>query len=93
MLRVLNKLFFVIITIDNETNPYLIFETLNARGIDLNISDLVKNYLLDLAKSDEELSTFITSEWKQFMGDYQSEQFENIFQSYYKSSNNRKKLF
>ena len=42
MLRVLNKLFFVIITIDNETNPYLIFETLNARGIDLNISDLVK---------------------------------------------------
>ena len=92
MLRVLNKLFFVIITIDNETNPYLIFETLNARGIDLNISDLVKNYLLDLAKSDEELSTFITSEWKQFMGDYQSEQFENIFQSYYKSSNNRKKL-
>ena len=70
----------------------MIFETLNARGIDLNISDLVKNYLLDLAKSDEELSTFITSEWKQFMGDYQSEQFENIFQSYYKSSNNRKKL-
>jgi hypothetical protein len=90
--RVFHKLFFVAIEIDNNTNPYLIFETLNARGIDLNISDLVKNYLLDLAKTDSELSKFIDLEWNQFMHGLCPDQFENIFQSYYKSSNNRKKL-
>lgn len=40
------KLKLVYILLDNEVDAYLIFETLNARGRELNVSDLVKNLLL-----------------------------------------------
>lgn len=40
------KLKLVYILLDNEVDAYLIFETLNARGKELNVSDLVKNLLL-----------------------------------------------
>ncbi|MEA3353356.1 MAG: DUF262 domain-containing HNH endonuclease family protein [Campylobacterota bacterium] len=90
--RILHKLFFITIEIEETTNPYLIFETLNARGVDLNISDLVKNHLLDLSKEDISLSTFINNEWNNLNNALSQEEFENIFQSFYQSSNNRKKL-
>lgn len=41
----------VFIQLDNEEDAYLIFETLNARGRDLAVSDLVKNLLLKNIKS------------------------------------------
>lgn len=90
--RILNKLFFITIEIENTTNPYLIFETLNARGIDLNISDLVKNHLLDLSKEDTVFNKFISDEWSSLTSDVSLDEFEKIFQSFYQSSNNRKKL-
>lgn len=40
------RLKLVYILLDNEVDAYLIFETLNARGKELNVSDLVKNLLL-----------------------------------------------
>lgn len=42
------KLIFV--ELDNEDDAYLIFETLNTRGKDLSVSDLVKNHLTRLIK-------------------------------------------
>ena len=36
------------IVLDNEDDAYIIFETLNTRGKDLRVSDLVKNYLTKL---------------------------------------------
>jgi len=42
----------VFIQLDNEDDAYLIFETLNARGRDLNTSDLVKNLLLKQIKAN-----------------------------------------
>ncbi len=90
--RILNKLFFITIEIETSTNPYLIFETLNARGIDLNISDLVKNHLLDISKGDSVFSDFVNTEWSKLTNGLSTEEYENIFQSYYQSSSNRKKL-
>ena len=37
------ELNIILITLDNEDDAYLIFETLNTRGKDLTLSDLVKN--------------------------------------------------
>ena len=43
--KILNlKLIFI--ELDNEDDAYVIFETLNTRGKDLNVSDLVKNLLV-----------------------------------------------
>ncbi len=36
---------FIKITVDNELNAYTVFETLNARGLDLTATDLLKNYM------------------------------------------------
>lgn len=49
------KLLFIQIVVENDLDAYTVFETLNARGIELSISDLLKNYLLSLtAQSDED---------------------------------------
>lgn len=39
----------VILEVPDEANAYLIFETLNDRGLDLTIADLLKNYLFSRA--------------------------------------------
>lgn len=38
-------LLFILITVDDELNAYRVFETLNARGLELTTTDLLKNYL------------------------------------------------
>jgi hypothetical protein len=44
------KLSLIFIVLDNEDDAYIIFETLNTRGKDLAVSDLVKNHLTRLLK-------------------------------------------
>lgn len=39
------QLMFIRITVDDELNAYTVFETLNARGLELTATDLLKNYL------------------------------------------------
>ncbi|MCM1981988.1 DUF262 domain-containing protein [Lyngbya confervoides] len=39
----------IVISVPDEANAYLIFETLNDRGLDLSVSDLLKNYLFSKA--------------------------------------------
>lgn len=51
-----DKLFFTVITVNNELNAFKVFETLNARGVKLSSADLLKNYLfsvIDKNKADE----------------------------------------
>ncbi len=42
------KLYFTTITVSDELNAFKVFETLNARGVQLSSSDLLKNYLFSL---------------------------------------------
>jgi hypothetical protein len=41
----------IVVTVSSDADAFLIFETLNDRSIELNISDLLKNYLLGQARS------------------------------------------
>ena len=43
------RLIFIKISVDDEMNAYTVFETLNARGLELTATDLLKNYLFSLA--------------------------------------------
>lgn len=47
-------LLFILITVDDDLNAFTVFETLNARGLELTTTDLLKNYLFSKmrAKSD-----------------------------------------
>lgn len=42
----------ITVEVSDEADAFLIFETLNARGQDLTIADLLKNYLFGLARDD-----------------------------------------
>lgn len=44
-----NSLIFTTIIVSDDLNAYKVFETLNARGVRLSPSDLLKNYLFSIA--------------------------------------------
>lgn len=43
------RLLFISVRVQDELSAYTVFETLNARGLELTETDLLKNYLLSLA--------------------------------------------
>lgn len=55
LLNVLNyRLLFTNMEVDDEINAYVVFETLNARGVELSTSDLLKNYLYSIVDKEED---------------------------------------
>ena len=52
---VAQKLLFIQINVQDELNAYTVFETLNARGIELSSTDLLKNYLFSLLQGPDDL--------------------------------------
>ncbi|MBL4854081.1 MAG: DUF262 domain-containing protein [Robiginitomaculum sp.] len=51
----LDKLLFTTITVGSDLNAYRVFETLNARGVQLSVPDLLKNYLFSLIDSGRKI--------------------------------------
>jgi len=51
-----SKLFFIQIVVDNTLSAYTVFETLNARGVELTTTDLLKNYLFSLLDNDIDIN-------------------------------------
>ena len=43
-----DRLFFTVINVTDDLNAYKVFETLNARGVRLSSTDLLKNYLFSI---------------------------------------------
>lgn len=52
---VARQLLFILITVDDELNAYTVFETLNARGLELTTTDLLKNYLFSRVQVQADL--------------------------------------
>ena len=48
-------LLFILITVDDELDAYTVFETLNARGLELTTADLLKNYLFSRVRVPPDL--------------------------------------
>ena len=47
-----DRLFFTVFTVADELNAYKVFDTLNARGVRLSATDLLKNYLFSILHRD-----------------------------------------
>ena len=67
------KLIFIKITVSDEVNAYTVFETLNARGLELTSTDLLKNYLFSLVS--EETRIALERKWKGVIGFVGNDQF------------------
>ena len=50
-----DNLLFIRITATDDLSAYLIFETLNDRGLDLSVTDLLKNYLFSIVDDSDKM--------------------------------------
>lgn len=83
-----DRLFFTVITVTDELSAYKVFETLNARGVRLSATDLLKNYLFSVldrgGETDHELRT-LEDRWEAIVGRLQSEHFPDFLRVYWNS--------
>jgi Protein of unknown function DUF262/Protein of unknown function (DUF1524) len=68
------QLMFIRIAVDDELNAYTVFETLNARGLELSATDLLKNYLFSRLRTEADLQA-LQRRWKSLMATVRQERF------------------
>jgi hypothetical protein len=85
-----DKLFFTVITVTDELNAFKVFETLNARGVRLSATDLLKNYLFSVVSSadihENELRA-LEERWERIVGLLGSESFPEFLRVFWNSRN------
>jgi len=88
--QLVDRLFVTVVTVTDELNAFSVFETLNARGVRLAATDLLKNYLFSLISStelhDAELSTLETR-WERVVGLLGSESYPEFLRVFWGSRN------
>jgi len=57
----------ILVKLDDEDDAYVIFETLNTRGKDLSLTDLVKNHITKQIKTKNPQSDQVKIKWKQLL--------------------------
>lgn len=97
--NIVDKLFFTVIEVTDQLNAFKVFETLNARGVQLSSSDLLKNYLFSVVDETkphiseiEELENI----WSKIVGKLGEQKFEDYLRYYWNSVNKsvgKKNLF
>jgi len=85
-----DKLFFTVITVTDELNAFKVFETLNARGVRLSATDLLKNYLFSVISTQQTHETELKSleeRWERIVGLLGSESFPEFLRVFWNSRN------
>ncbi len=86
--KTLDGLMFIQITVDDDLSAYTVFETLNARGVELTTTDLLKNYLFAivarLGKTGSEFK-ILKENWQQIVDTVGLEKFP-VFLRFYLNS-------
>lgn len=83
-----DKLIFTVITVTNKLNAFKVFETLNARGVRLSSTDLLKNYLFSLIGGTDPHETEVRAledQWEQIVGLLGSESFPEFLRVFWNS--------
>jgi uncharacterized protein with ParB-like and HNH nuclease domain len=80
-----DKIIFIKIEVEDEISAYTLFETLNYRGVDLTVSDLLKNFLFSLlSESDIRIAKNI---WKKIANSIGLDKFPSYLRNYWISRN------
>lgn len=78
---------FTTITVQNVSDAFAIFETLNARGVHLSAPDLLKNYLFSLVDEKEGLSQEyledLSDDWFYVLEQLEATNFTSFLRSYH----------
>lgn len=87
---IVDKLFFTVIRVSDELNAFKVFETLNARGVQLSSADLLKNYLFSKADQEDAHETEINEMerfWSSIVDRLTSERIPEFLRTYWNSKN------
>jgi hypothetical protein len=83
-----DRLFFTVITVTDELNAFKVFETLNARGVRLSPTDLLKNYLFSVvhrqSSHPNEIET-LERRWEAMVGRLGGESFPDFLRVHWNS--------
>jgi len=82
--------FFTTINVNDELNAYKVFETLNARGVKLSSTDLLKNYLYSVVfndGSDDHEMNELDNQWERLVGLIGSGSLPDFLRAYWNSQN------
>ena len=74
---VARRLLFILITVDDELNAYTLFETLNARGLELTTTDLLKNYFFSKARAGIDVDA-LKRRWRALIATVAQERFPDF---------------
>lgn len=83
-----DRLFFTVITVTDELNAFKVFETLNASGVRLSPTDLLKNYLFSVVHRERshpsEMET-LERRWEAMVGRLGGESFPDFLRVHWNS--------
>ncbi len=71
---VARQLLFILIVVDDQLSAYTVFETLNARGLELSATDLLKNYLFSRVRVATDLAS-LQRRWQSLVATVRQERF------------------
>ena len=83
---VVDHLYFTQIVVNDEMNAFRVFETLNARGVQLSSSDLLKNYLFSLVDNTSTHSSRIDvleEKWAKLTDNIRTEKLPEFLRYYW----------
>jgi len=88
--NITRRLFFTVIKVSDQLNAYKVFETLNARGVQLSSSDLLKNYLFQVIDQTGAHVTEINAieeQWAKIVDKLGEEKFPEFLRIFWNSKN------
>ena len=83
-----DRFFFTVLTVSDELNAFKVFETLNARGVRLSSTDLLKNYLFSVvytSTDDSHELNELDNRWEALVGKLGSESFPDFLRTHWNS--------
>lgn len=77
------------LNVPNEANAYTVFETLNDRGLDLSVLDLVKNHLFGRGASRPTVLRDVQNRWAQMMSNLGNVRADDFLKTWWTSRHGR----
>jgi uncharacterized protein with ParB-like and HNH nuclease domain len=82
-----SSFYFSILYVADDLNAYVVFETLNARGVKLSSADLLKNYLFQKVSKDERKLDSVQRKWRELVTIIKSENLIPFIRYFWNSRN------
>ncbi|MGP1013225.1 HNH endonuclease family protein, partial [Serratia sp. CY68801] len=72
LVHIVKRLKFITIEVETDYDAFLLFESLNSKGMDLSVADLLKNKILMKANGDEHTSELLLNNWEEMISSVES---------------------